>query len=132
MQHFTKFGKRLLVSIEEKGVLILLKSRKQCIFVNFISREKRSKLPWVWNVKPQLKELFHQFFSKIKEQRPSRKPPADRKSNIFVAARIGQVVERGETEIDIKKPAFKITSSMPFACDECEKYEAMIKRKMRH
>ena len=66
------------------------------------------------------------FPSKRKEERPTRKPPADRKSNISVAARIGQVVEGGETEMDIEEPAFEITSSMPFACDECKKHEAII------
>ena len=42
---FSKFGKILLVSIEGKGGAILLKSRKQRAFVNFISRQKRSKFP---------------------------------------------------------------------------------------
>ena len=45
MRPFSKFGKRLFVSIEGKGALILLKSRKRRVFVNFISRQKRSKLP---------------------------------------------------------------------------------------
>ena len=66
------------------------------------------------------------FPSKRKEERPTRKPPADRKSNISVAARIGQVVEGGETEMDIEEPTFEITSSIAFACDECKKHEAMI------
>ena len=66
------------------------------------------------------------FPSKRKEERPTRKPPADRKSNISVAARIGQVVEEGEIEMDIEEPTFEITSSMPFASDECKKHEAMI------
>ena len=66
------------------------------------------------------------FSSKRKEERPTRKPPADRKSNIFVAARIEQVAEGGESEMDIEEPAFETTSSMPFACDKCKKHEAMI------
>ena len=64
------------------------------------------------------------FPSKKKEERPTRKPPADRKSN--TAATIGQILERGETEMDIKEPTFEITSSMPFVCDESKKHEAMI------
>ena len=72
-----------------------------------------------------MKELFHQFFLlKKKEERPTRKPPAETKSN--TAARVGQVLERGETEMHIKEPKFEITSSMPFACDESKKHEAMI------
>ena len=74
-----------------------------------------------------MKELFHQFFpSKRKEEKPTRKSPADRKSNISVAIRIGKVIERGETDVDIEEPTFEISSSMPFVNDECKKHEAMI------
>ena len=66
------------------------------------------------------------IFPSKRKERPTRKPPADGNSNISVAARIGQVVEGGETEMDIEEPTFEITSSMPFACDECKKHEAMI------
>ena len=37
--------------------------------------------------------------------------------------------------MDIEEPTCEITSSMPFACDECKKHEAIItnrKKKMRH
>ena len=63
------------------------------------------------------------FLSERKKERSTQTPPADRKSNISVAARIGQVVEGGETEMDFEEPKFKITSSMSFAS---KKYEAMI------
>ena len=66
------------------------------------------------------------FPSKRKEERLTRNTPPDRKTNISVETRIRQVVEGGEIEMDIEEPAFEITSSMPFACDECKNHQAMI------
>ena len=63
------------------------------------------------------------FPSKRKEEKRTRKPPADRESNISVAAKIGQVVEGGKTEMDIEETTFEIASSMPFAYDKCKKHD---------
>ena len=55
--------------------------------------------------------------SKRKEEKPTRKPPADRETNISAVARNGQVVEGGETEMNMEEPTFEVTSSMLFVCD---------------
>lgn len=68
MQPYSKFEKRLLVIIGGKGMLILLKSRKLHLFVNFISRQKIPKLFQVWDVKIYLKELFHNIFLQIENR----------------------------------------------------------------
>ena len=43
MQRFRKFGKGPLVSTEAKEVLIHWKARKTHVFLNLITRQKKSK-----------------------------------------------------------------------------------------
>ena len=53
-ENFTLFKvwNKTLVSIKGNEKLILFKSSKHHMFMNFISRQKRSKFPWVWDVNP--------------------------------------------------------------------------------